>query len=114
MGTLLKGECGYETDNLLLGGGMHSFKTYFGFPYFCNSCRSLFVGNYLNKEQLCPECLSKETVIYSGDSLCHSTGKDIFNWRIDDKKILTLTEGDYFCTNCSTFELHFGKRGAWD
>lgn len=116
MGAILKGkcECGYKTHELFLGGGMLSFKTDCGFPYICSSCNSLFVGNYLNEEQPCPECRSQDTVIYNDESLCHSTGKDVFNWNIDHTKSLRLTKGNYFCTNCGEFKLTFEKIGLWD
>lgn len=49
MGSIISAhcDCGYNLNEMRLGGGMLDFTTNCSFPYYCEDCSILFEGNVL-------------------------------------------------------------------
>lgn len=128
MGTIIKAicECGFETRDMYLGGGMSGYIVPYGvgmsnhtavcsFPNYCNSCKSLFVGNMLNDKIICTECKSKDTVPYNDSSLVKDLSKTSFEWNSSTKYgQLNLSKENSFCPKCENYSLEFRFVGMWD
>jgi ribosomal protein L37AE/L43A len=108
-----KCECGFSAE-IFVGGGKFNFKTYCGFPFYCNNCKTLYCGNYLKEEWLCKNCNSSDVLPYNNDSLReHTSNKVIFGWNVNEKRF-ELTDDNYLCPSCHKFSLKFSSVGNWD
>jgi ribosomal protein S27AE len=115
MGTIIEAKCicGF-TNEMFLGGGKLSFQTYAAFPYYCKSCKSLFVENFLAENKSCKKCSSTDILPYYDDTLrSHASNKEIFGWNVD-KFTLKLTDDKYLCPKCGEYSLIFTPVGYWD
>ena len=103
-----KCECGFSAE-IFVGGGKFNFKTYCGFPFYCNNCKTLYCGNYLKEEWLCKNCNSSDVLPYNNDSLReHTSNKVIFGWNVNEKRF-ELTDDNYLCPSCHKFSLKFSS-----
>ena len=57
--------CDFEKNKMYLGGSMANHDVYSGFPYFCEECKDIFVGNYKDDNLSCSVCKSKNIVLYN-------------------------------------------------
>jgi hypothetical protein len=122
MGSVFKAECscGYESKELLLGGGFMNFMTECALPFYCDHCGTVFTGNILNKSGIknynrCPKC--KQKVKYYGeimDDLLDDDDKYIFDWEVNDDKRYFLPEGSHHCPKCKKDKLQFYETACWD
>jgi len=87
MGTTIKAicECGFETRDMYLGGGMSNHTTMCSFSNYCKSCKSFFLANMFNDKIICPECKSEETVPYNDPRLVKELSKTSFEWNSNTK-----------------------------
>jgi len=109
-------DCGYQTKNLGLGGGMQDFTTYCGFPYLCLNCREVTVANFLDAEPSCRSCGSRSITAYNAEPLMGERENGVvFNWYINSERgELTLPEGTYLCPKCERKTLRFLWAGMFD
>ncbi len=117
--------CNFNNEEMRLGGGRYSYKTYAGFPYMCEKCKDIFVGNYLSGVFGCPSCRSDKISPYNQlkqdntsfeDEYCGDTMKkyNVFEWRAYDENGISLTSDYYKCPKCCEFTLKFQSVGCWD
>ncbi|MEA3497266.1 MAG: hypothetical protein U9R42_14660 [Bacteroidota bacterium] len=120
---MLKAECGcgYESEELLLGGGFRNFMTECALPFYCDHCETVFTRNILNefgikKFNRCPKC--KRKVSYYGeirDALLDEEDNDyVFDWRINDFNRYFLLEGHHHCPKCKKDKVKFYLTACWD
>jgi len=118
MGTICSAECkcGYKTKELFLGGGMMNFETECSFPYYCQECNKLFIGNIYNKKVTCSECNSTDVVAYNKKEMISPFDTDIMviSETISFPDNLSLTNREYFCPKCQEYHLKFSFTGMWD
>lgn len=117
MGTIIKAscECGYETNNMYLGGGMTNHTTVSMFPNYCKDCKSLFQANMFDENIVCQQCRSIDTVPYNNPSLVKDLSITSFDWNSGTKNSpLKLSRENSFCPNCEKYSLKFVSTGMWD
>ena len=125
MGSMLISQCkcGYESDELYVGGGfmVMDFNEKCLIPCYCDQCELVMSINILTKEgkkgyYRCTKC--KKRVKYYGE-----VGEDtfehqdhyIFDWGIGDmEKRYFLKEQSYHCPKCKEENLQFHSIGDWD
>ena len=121
MGTIIKAicKCGFESKDILAGGGFSNFQTTCMAPAICLNCRKFLVKNYKEKDENCPTC-GKKVVFYNDPSLQirikePTKARVIFSWRIsDDGKDFRLPDTLYLCPECGEMTLTFVEGGFWD
>ena len=122
MGSIIdaKCKCGSKKDNMFLGGGFSNFMTKASFPYYCEDCKSLFIGDRLAKKVKCKKCKSENIYPYDDKRACKRKGREVFKWNITDCKkdkdevVLILTDGKYICPKCGEYKLSFIDMGCFD
>lgn len=119
MGSIISAhcDCGFNRDEMGLGGGMMDFTTNCSFPYYCEDCNMLFEGNALSEKVTCPTCHKEHVYSYDTKKACGSIGEGIvFDWNVKSQigRTLVLTDGKYICPNCHKFNLRFFQSGFWD
>ena len=109
-------ECGYESGEMPLGGGMINFTTQCNVPHYCGECKILFIANLFEKKVLCPECRQEKVIVYDDERACKREGNEIFSWNIENEiaRKGKITDGEYICPNCEKFNLIFLIAGNWD
>jgi hypothetical protein len=141
MGSIVqaKCKCGYESEDLFLGGGMADFGKMLEVPYYCHICQhvgslNLFkrmttinmidgVEPKYRKRLTCKKCRRK--VQYYGnfqdDIEKPSIDEDeiAFQWRIpmsslDNGGDYTLSRTKQYCPKCKNISLLFYDVGSWD
>lgn len=115
MGSMLKPicACGYESDQIPVGGGMSNFNVFCGFPAICAKCKKVVVLNYLEADHHCPTCHG--AVTFYDDPSTHGDGKmTVFDWNLEDGKKLRLSESQNLCPRCGKKTLKFQHWGCWD
>ncbi len=110
--------CGFQNDNLRIGGGMMNSQSVCHFPVYCKICQSLVTANLLSKTPECSKCKSIEVLAYDNQTLRKQTGKNVVaSWNAGGKlgRKLILTDGKYFCPSCQKFSLIFSEGNIlWD
>ena len=132
--------CNFEKNKMYLGGSMANHDVYSGFPYFCEECKDIFVGNYKDDNLSCSVCKSKNIVLYNDkrfrivveeklsfwekifgkkEDTSISKSPTVFSWSIDEisrKKSSTfvLTNEYYKCPKCNEFSMKFEDVGLYD
>ncbi len=99
-----KCECGYEDDDIWIGGGKYDYQTNDPYPYYCGNCKIMFTANRLarkkifsipiprtRQEVVCPECGTDEVIPYFDERICK-----------EDKYTC-------ICPACGNFSLIFDK-----
>tara|TARA_Y100001973_G_C5195364_1_gene333871 strand:+ start:2052 stop:2423 length:372 start_codon:yes stop_codon:yes gene_type:complete len=123
MGSMIQSQCkcGYESDELYLGGGMMDMGEKCELPFNCEKCKFVFSRNVLNnleikKYNLCPKCRKK--VNYYGKIVEQDSidiyNENVFNWNIDFDKTYVLENENNFCPKCRKEEMLFNEIGCWD
>ena len=107
--TVGKCDCGFETEELLLGGGMMNFDTVCLFPHYCQNCTSLFNENIYNKDLICPKCKSKNVISYDDKRACSFMKDEVFSWNTQSNlgRDLKLSADNNLCPKCGSFTLNF-------
>ncbi len=125
MGEIMKAscsECGYEQDDLFIGGGMMDHLTNDSCPHYCESCKIMFVANLKDEKKIsflpkwsfnmkkaaCPECGTEDIIPYCDERICKKGEEQTItsNCRIRDRKCL--------CPSCGNFSLVFDSYALWD
>ena len=70
MGQLLNASCicGYDED-IALGSTRASYGKFYGYPFLCHSCPTLFTGNLYEESISCSECKSTDIQSYEDKSV---------------------------------------------
>lgn len=127
MGTIVNAHCkncNFNKEEMRLGGGRYSYKTYAGFPYMCEKCKDIFVGNYLTGVFGCSSCRSDKITPYNelqqntarlNNEKGHDSIKNynVFSSNTENGQI-GLTSDYYKCPKCDEFTLKFEFAGCWD
>ncbi len=113
MGTKVKAmcNCGVNTD-ILIGGGMRSFKYECLFPCLCENCEEVVEVNLLIGNLRCPKCRSANLIPYDDERVIGVKGdREIINWNARWKlgRELILTNGLYKCPKCKNLTLGFRR-----
>jgi len=103
-------KCGHE-ETFMIGGGMANFTEVCMFPCLCQDCNVIVGANLLEKSVVCPKCKCKRVVAYDQQEMCKRTGKKtVAEWNAEALgRMLTLTNGDYYCPSCGNFDLSFAE-----
>ncbi len=117
MGTIFNAHCtcGYKKQGLFLfQGRMEAFCTC-DFPFYCESCKTLFIGNLLDDDLCCPDC-GEDTVYSYEDQRAGFRGeKESFSWHVMEiEREVKLNEAGNLCPQCGKFSLAFEDVGCWD
>jgi hypothetical protein len=110
-------KCGYQADNLPIGGGMSDFQFSCSFPVFCTGCQRLVLANLLDTPPTCPDCRGAGVLPYDCQELQRRAGEEVVSWNMNNElgRVLTLTDGEYFCPSCREYNLSFRKAHLmWD
>ena len=117
MGVILQGqcECGFETENLFIGGGMLDFTSKCYIPAVCLNCNIFLVKNYNKKFSKCPKC-RKKVVFYNDPQLQNKPkhGSPLFEWNISEDDPFILLDTEYYCPKCKKKQMRFIDMGCWD
>ena len=113
MGTKVKAtcNCGVNTD-ILIGGGMRSYKYKSLFPCLCDNCEEVVEVNLLSGNLRCPKCGNENIIAYDYDRVIGVKGdQEIINWNVSSKlgRELILTNGLYVCPKCKNLTLEFRR-----
>ena len=116
MGSKVKAicKCGVNKD-ILIGGGMATFKYQCFFPCLCLDCKDVVQVNLKGILPLsCPDCNGGNVTPYNDDRLCSVKGdREIINYYLGHD--LVLTNGNYYCGRCGKSELRFQRlKFNWD
>ena len=108
-----KCECGFE-ETIKFGAGKSNYKTVCNFPFFCNSCSSFVVLNYLSEKPVCKLCRSEDVTPYDNDKMrALKSDKPVAGWNANDRTFI-LTDDFYLCPKCKEFKLLFTSIGYFD
>ena len=105
--------CGYESGELMIGGGRSDFQVNCSFPAYCREGDHLVSVNMFDDLMKCPDGHKGNPIPYNDGSLIKDLGTCVANRDHDDHP-LELTYGAYFCPRCHKFELVFDDCGLWD
>ena len=106
--------CGYQSGDLLIGGGMRSFQNSCCFPALCREGDHLVTVNMFDEPRHCPDGHKGIPTPYNDGSLFEKRGrKVVVNW-VHRGHSLELTDGAYLCPNCHKFGLEYSWTGMWD
>lgn len=119
MGSIINAhcDCGFDKNEMFLGGGMMNFMKYCNYPFYCENCSILFEGNVFDKKLKCPKCNKDHVSSYDTKKTYSSEEKEtVFDWNVMDEigRKLELTDENYFCPGCREFTLRFSNCGSWD
>jgi hypothetical protein len=129
-------KCGYESEDLLVGGGMMDFNGRLEIPYSCNNCKIVSSVNIFknvdgelpsssirNKIQ-CKKC--RRLVSYYG-TISEDIFENIedtmylFSWEFSILKdnshiemMYSLQDKLYDCPKCNNTDMRFNSIGNWD
>lgn len=107
-------KCGVDKD-ILIGGGMSTFKFQCYFPCLCLDCKDVVQVNIKGIfKATCPDCYSENVIPYNDDRLSRIKGdREIMRYYIGHH--LILTNGTYYCGRCDKSELRFQRLSMnWD
>ena len=107
--------CGYRSPELMIGGGMASFRHLCAFPAYCSSGGHLVIINMFDEPLRCPCGDIKTPVPYDDESLVGVIGERVVaEWRLGPQ-IFQLTDGSYLCPECRELSLTFSVGDImWD
>ena len=113
MGSKVKAicKCGVNRD-ILIGGGMRSFKYECLFPCLCENCNDVVEVNLFKGNLPCPKCSNENLIPYDDDRVIGIKGdQNIVSWDVSCKlgRILTLKNGSYKCPKCENLTLEFWR-----
>ena len=86
---------------------MLSFQEFSTWPVFCTKCDTMTEANMMASELACLACGSQSVTKYDADHLVRGGSQTVSEWRPN-----RLTDGDYFCPGCKTYNLHFQQRAV--
>tara|TARA_Y100001970_G_scaffold286364_1_gene408323 strand:+ start:82 stop:450 length:369 start_codon:yes stop_codon:yes gene_type:complete len=122
MGSMIQSQCkcGYESDELYVGGGMMDMGDKCELPFYCDDCEIVISRNILNekgikKSNRCPKC--RKTIKYYGQIVSEETEYQenfTFDWGIGLEKRYYLKEELHHCPKCKKDKLMFYSSGCWD
>jgi len=112
-------DCGFESENLFLGGGMLNFETYCGVPVLCKTCGSLQVVNLLDPCCCCGTChgpveFYHKVVPRTAPELRETLTNRLFSWRLGGGDTLVLPDSGHLCPRCHEQHMRFVDTGRWD
>jgi hypothetical protein len=95
MGTQVTATCPCGlTEDILIGGGMETFRTICCFPCLCEGCHSVVEVNLLARGKRCPNCKSRKVTPYDDPRLSESPGgATVVEWGIATGVTITKYTG---------------------
>ena len=108
--------CGFEIEELGVGGGMASSKNTCMAPAICKKCNKFLVLNLMDRSSCCPKCKGP-VVFYNDPSLQDKAESDDFSvvhFNIHGKGEFILPQTKYYCPQCGKMRLKFEDVGCWD
>ena len=109
--------CGYDSGELMIGGGMRNFHEVCLFPAYCKEGNHLVDINMHEHPRRCSAGHATEPVPYNSQSLIKTIGPEVvaeWGW-LDEGNHVVLTNGQYFCPACHQYTLTFRDGGImWD
>ena len=136
MGSMLQSQCkcGFESDELTVGGGMMFIEEECDIPYYCDKCeivKTINIFKKLNdsfelklnnpielksrKDLKCKKCRRKVQYYGEiGENNLEFQEEYIFDWMINDEKRYFLQNKPYYCPKCKKENLQFHSVGNWD
>jgi len=129
MGSVLQAKCscGFESDELFLGGGMMDMGAICNIPYYCDHCEIVGTINILKKntDELlhrelkkdikCKKCRRK--IQYYGEiseDNFESQEDYAFDWSFGFDKRYLLHDKLYHCPKCKKEKMKFYMTACWD
>lgn len=119
VGTMIAASCpcGYENDELAVGGGMLTFMEHCAAPALCTSCHEVVTIDLMDRDATCPNCDGPPTP-YDDPSLrgaVAAAGGAAVAWNLPDGRSFELDhEGAYTCPRCLQTTLSFVDVGSFD
>ena len=119
VGTMIAANCpcGYENDELAIGGGMLTFMEHCAAPALCTSCREVVTIDLMDRNAACPNCggaptpyddpsLRAAQIAYDGSAIA---------WNLPDGRSFALDhQGAYTCPRCLQTTMSFIDVGCFD
>lgn len=107
--------CGFQSEPLMIGGGMQDFHRLCAFPAYCAKGDHLLTVNHFDSPPRCAEHDSIATP-YDDAALIGEPGSAcVVTWRYGSDHEAVLTDGHYFCPDCHRNTLRFSDYGLmWD
>ncbi len=106
--------CGYESGELMIGGGMDSFRHTCTFPAYCREGGHLVTVNMFDEPRRCPDGHKGISVPFNDGSLLEKRGPQVVASWNHQGHTLELTNGAYLCPYCHKCRLTFAWGGMWD
>ena len=104
--------CGYESGELMIGGGRSDFQVNCSFPAYCREGDHLVSVNMFDDLMKCPDGHKGIPTPYNDGSLIAKRGqRRVSDWHIRGQS-LELTNGAYLCPQCHEFKLTFDFGGT--
>ncbi|KAA6182588.1 hypothetical protein F2Q65_17570 [Thiohalocapsa marina] len=106
--------CGYQSEPLMIGGGMADFHALCAFPAYCAKGNHLLTINLFDDPCRC-RTHRAVALPYNDPALVGEAGRNIVvSWNFDNRTAI-LTDGRYFCPACHQNTLSFADYGLmWD
>lgn len=140
MGSILQAKCGcgFESDGLLVGGGIADRGAICNVPYYCDHCEIVDTINIKKKNQKyfsetpddlslfgrkwdvkknikCKKCRRKVQYYGEiGENIFEDEEQYAFDWGVNDEKRYFLPDKLYCCPKCKKENLKFYSTGCWD
>jgi Zn finger protein HypA/HybF involved in hydrogenase expression len=119
-------KCGYEKNELLIGGGMFTFMEVCNVVCYCENCKEVETYNairddindttmpLIRNEIRCEKCGNKVTMygIFTSEDTIND--KYCYKWRFDDDHIYLLEMGNHYSPQCGKNTLEFIPSGNYD
>ena len=123
MGSIIQAKCrcGFESKEIMAGGGMLNFMNTLKAPALCPNCYTFTIRNYFNKYNYCSKCKSK-VIFYNDKKLWKDKNASqdeldsIFWWNTDmfTDEAFVLPNTIYLCPKCREYKMKFYRCGFWD
>ncbi len=119
MGVMMQARCscGYESEGLLIGGGMMDFDRVCWLPAACATCREIVNVDVMKPRLRCPRCRRKPTLCVNPRT--STAGYDALEsaqlWSLPDGTPIVIGDDERFeCPRCATHRLRFEFVGVFD
>lgn len=105
--------CGFQKEDLFLGGGMRGPPEQTLWPAFCSECSDLVLIDLAHPEQPCPNCGAPAPLRYDDPALIgarhEKNSMTSFTWGDEE-----LPSASFQCPKCREHRMKFFMAGAWD
>ncbi len=117
--------CGFVAENLMLGGGMRNFQTFYGAPGMCQACGEFVGVNYRDPGAVCSLCggsvrLYNDPAMQQGpNDTDEKPSWDELRQEAPPKpgqqgNFWLPRDATYLCPQCHQRQMRFLQSGMWD